>query len=229
MQSAATLPVHLFPVLTDGRSHDEPFYAVMGFAPTDHGLGSICRVSQKQVVNVAQHGGLAPLSWAIGPRTCAARQDPRARGAGARGARGATIREAPRPRRGDSLARVGRGDVSARRCRRRPRGAARRRRRPAARVARERSARRLGRGGRARARHAVRGSPRELRAPRDPAARAHRTAGAPRRGVRRGALALPRGVGAAHAKKNDFDAFAKPFALLLDAHPRARRRVAGER
>jgi len=61
VQSAATLPVHLFPVLTDGRSHDEPFYAVMGFAPTDHGLGSICRVSQKQVVNVAQRGGLAPV------------------------------------------------------------------------------------------------------------------------------------------------------------------------
>ena len=39
--------------------HDEPFYAVMGFAPTDDGLGMICRVSQKQVVNVAQHGGLA--------------------------------------------------------------------------------------------------------------------------------------------------------------------------
>jgi carboxypeptidase Taq len=62
VQSAATLPVHLFPVVTDeGRSHDEPFYAVMGFAPTDHGLGTICRVSQKQVVNVAQRGGLAPV------------------------------------------------------------------------------------------------------------------------------------------------------------------------
>jgi len=61
VQSAAPLPVHLFPVLTDGRSHDEAFYAVMGFAPTDHGLGVICRVSQKQVVNVAQHGGLAPV------------------------------------------------------------------------------------------------------------------------------------------------------------------------
>jgi carboxypeptidase Taq len=62
VQSAATLPVHLFPVITDGgRSHDEPFYAVMGFAPTEHGLGTICRVSQKQVVNVAQRGGLAPV------------------------------------------------------------------------------------------------------------------------------------------------------------------------
>ena len=62
VQSAATLPVHLFPELeTSGRGHDEPFYAVMGFAPTDHGLGIICRVSQKQVVNVAQRGGLAPV------------------------------------------------------------------------------------------------------------------------------------------------------------------------
>jgi carboxypeptidase Taq len=62
VQSVAILPVHLFPVLDEhGRRHDEPFYAVMGFAPTDHGLGIVCRVSQKQVVNVAQHGGLAPV------------------------------------------------------------------------------------------------------------------------------------------------------------------------
>jgi len=61
VQAAGTLPVHLFPVLADGRSHDEPFYAVMGFAPTAHGLATICRVSQKQVVNVAQHGGLAAV------------------------------------------------------------------------------------------------------------------------------------------------------------------------
>ncbi len=62
VQSATALPVHMFPVLdASGRAHNEPFYAVMGFAPTDHGLGIICRVSQKQVVNVAQHGGLAPV------------------------------------------------------------------------------------------------------------------------------------------------------------------------
>jgi carboxypeptidase Taq len=62
VQAAATLPVHLFPVLDDnGRTHEEPFYAVMGFAPTDHGLGIIARVSQKQVVNVAQRGGLAAV------------------------------------------------------------------------------------------------------------------------------------------------------------------------
>jgi len=62
VQSAGVLPVHLFPVLDErGRTHEEPFYAVMGFAPTDHGLGIIARVSQKQVVNVAQRGGLAAV------------------------------------------------------------------------------------------------------------------------------------------------------------------------
>jgi carboxypeptidase Taq len=62
VQAATSLPVHLFPVLDEqGRTHEEPFYAVMGFAPTDHGLGIIARVSQKQVVNVAQRGGLAAV------------------------------------------------------------------------------------------------------------------------------------------------------------------------
>ncbi|HVY65486.1 MAG TPA: carboxypeptidase M32 [Gammaproteobacteria bacterium] len=62
VQAAAALPVHLFPVLDErGRTHEEPFYAVMGFASTDHGLGIIARVSQKQVVNVAQRGGLAAV------------------------------------------------------------------------------------------------------------------------------------------------------------------------
>jgi len=62
VQAAGALPVHLFPVLDErGRKHEEPFYAVMGFATTDHGLGIIARVSQKQVVNVAQRGGLAAV------------------------------------------------------------------------------------------------------------------------------------------------------------------------
>ncbi len=52
-----------FPVLSEkaAASIGEPFYAVMGFAPTENGLGILCRVSQKQVVNVAQHGGLAAV------------------------------------------------------------------------------------------------------------------------------------------------------------------------
>lgn len=62
VQAVANLPVHEFPVVgAEGRVHYEPFYSVLGFAPTDHGLSMLCRVSQKQVVNVAQHGGLAPV------------------------------------------------------------------------------------------------------------------------------------------------------------------------
>jgi carboxypeptidase Taq len=62
VQAVTTLPVHLFPVVDEtGRVHSEPFYTVVGFAATEHGLGIICRVSQKQVVNVAQRGGLAAV------------------------------------------------------------------------------------------------------------------------------------------------------------------------
>ena len=69
LQTATRLPVHEFPVIeADGRVFGEPFYAVMGFAPTENGLGVVCRVSQKQVVNVAQHGGLAAMLVASPPR-----------------------------------------------------------------------------------------------------------------------------------------------------------------
>jgi carboxypeptidase Taq len=62
VQRAAPIPVFDFPVLDEhGDVTEEPFYTVMGFAPTDHGLGVLCRVSQKQVVNVAQRGGIAAL------------------------------------------------------------------------------------------------------------------------------------------------------------------------
>ncbi len=62
LQRSAPLPVFEFPTLTDeGSITEEPFYTVMGFTPTDHGLGVICRVSQKQVVNVAKRGGIAAL------------------------------------------------------------------------------------------------------------------------------------------------------------------------
>ena len=88
VQAAATLPVHLFPVLDEqGRTHEEPFYAVMGFAPTDHGLGIIARVSQKQVVNVAQRGGLAAVLVGYRPEDLeeldALARSGRSRGAGA--------------------------------------------------------------------------------------------------------------------------------------------------
>jgi carboxypeptidase Taq len=62
LQAATRLPVYEFPVAgPDGRMFGEPFYSVMGFAATDNGLGILCRVSQKQVVNVAQRGGLAAV------------------------------------------------------------------------------------------------------------------------------------------------------------------------
>src|SRR5258708_684630 len=62
LQTATRLPVYEFPVAgPDGRMFGEPFYTVMGFAATDNGLGIVCRVSQKQVVNVAQRGGLAAV------------------------------------------------------------------------------------------------------------------------------------------------------------------------
>jgi carboxypeptidase Taq len=65
----ARLPVHDFPVVGPGGTvFEEPFYSVMGFASTENGLGILCRVSQKQVVNVAQHGGLASVLIARPPR-----------------------------------------------------------------------------------------------------------------------------------------------------------------
>ncbi|HXJ00040.1 MAG TPA: carboxypeptidase M32, partial [Micropepsaceae bacterium] len=68
LQKAARLPVHEFPIVgPDGRVFGEPFYAVMGFAATENGLGTMCRVSQKQVVNVAQRGGLAAVLQASTP------------------------------------------------------------------------------------------------------------------------------------------------------------------
>jgi hypothetical protein len=59
VQQLATIPVREFPVLgPDGAVHREPFYVVMGFAASDDGIAIVARASQKQVVNVAQHGGL---------------------------------------------------------------------------------------------------------------------------------------------------------------------------
>jgi hypothetical protein len=58
VQQLVTLPVQAFPVLdAEGRVRSEPFYVVMGFVPSRYGVGLVARASQKQVVNVAQHGG----------------------------------------------------------------------------------------------------------------------------------------------------------------------------
>jgi hypothetical protein len=59
VQQLASIPVSEFPVLgPDGQVHVEPFYTVMGFAPTKYGVAVLGRASQKQVVNVAQRGGM---------------------------------------------------------------------------------------------------------------------------------------------------------------------------
>jgi hypothetical protein len=62
VQRLASIPVSEFPVLApDGSIHLEPFYTVMGFASTRYGLSILGRASQKQVVNVAQRGGMCAL------------------------------------------------------------------------------------------------------------------------------------------------------------------------
>lgn len=62
VQQLAAIPVSEFPVVAaDGEVRIEPFYVVMGFAPTHYGLAIIGRASQKQVVNVAQRGGMCTM------------------------------------------------------------------------------------------------------------------------------------------------------------------------
>jgi hypothetical protein len=59
VQQLASIPVSEFPVIgPEGAVVVEPFYTVMGFAPTKYGVALLGRASQKQVVNVAQRGGM---------------------------------------------------------------------------------------------------------------------------------------------------------------------------
>lgn len=59
VQQLASIPVSEFAVLGPNDTiHFEPFYVVMGFAPSKYGLSILGRASQKQVVNVAQRGGI---------------------------------------------------------------------------------------------------------------------------------------------------------------------------
>jgi hypothetical protein len=63
VQQVASIPVYEFPVLgPDGKVHSEPFYTVMGFAPSRFGLAILGRASQKQVVNVALRGGMCVVA-----------------------------------------------------------------------------------------------------------------------------------------------------------------------
>jgi hypothetical protein len=62
VQQLASIPVNEFPVVgPDGAVHVEPFYTVMGFVPSRYGLATLGRASQKQVVNVAQRGGMCAV------------------------------------------------------------------------------------------------------------------------------------------------------------------------
>jgi hypothetical protein len=68
VQQLASIPVSEFPVLgPDGRIHIEPFYTVMGFCPTKYGVSILGRASQKQVVNVAQRGGMCVIMFGRPP------------------------------------------------------------------------------------------------------------------------------------------------------------------
>ncbi len=62
VQRLARISVNEFPVVApDGSVSTEPFYTVMGFAPTKYGVAVLGRASQKQVVNVAQRGGMCSV------------------------------------------------------------------------------------------------------------------------------------------------------------------------
>jgi uncharacterized circularly permuted ATP-grasp superfamily protein len=68
-QQLASIPVYEFPVVSDeGEVHTEPFYTVMGFAPSKYGLAIMGRASQKQVVNVAQRGGMCVAAIGYPPQ-----------------------------------------------------------------------------------------------------------------------------------------------------------------
>ena len=81
VQQVATIPVREFPVLgPDGAVHAEPFYTVMGFAGNEEGVAVLARASQKQVVNVAQHGGICGvlIGRAVPPIGAAGAEGPEA-------------------------------------------------------------------------------------------------------------------------------------------------------
>jgi hypothetical protein len=72
VQRLASIPVAESPVREeDGSIHVEPFHVVMGFAPTKYGLSILGRASQKQVVNVAQRGGMCAVMTGYPPRLVA--------------------------------------------------------------------------------------------------------------------------------------------------------------
>lgn len=68
VQRLTSLPVHeLLVRAPDGGVVWEPYYVVLGFAPTPLGVAVLGRASQRHVVNIAQRGGL--LSAFVAPRS----------------------------------------------------------------------------------------------------------------------------------------------------------------
>ena len=62
LQRLAPIPVLEVPTLAeDGSLRPETFYHVMGFASSADGLAVLARASQRQVVNVAQRGGMCAV------------------------------------------------------------------------------------------------------------------------------------------------------------------------
>jgi hypothetical protein len=62
VQQVAPIPVKSFHVLDESdRLHVEPFYVVMGLAPSPYGVALVARASQQSVVNVAQQGGMCAV------------------------------------------------------------------------------------------------------------------------------------------------------------------------
>ena len=62
LQRLAAIPVLEVPALSaDGTLQPEPFYHVMGYASGPDGIAILARASQRQVVNVAQRGGMAAV------------------------------------------------------------------------------------------------------------------------------------------------------------------------
>lgn len=58
VQQTAKIPVKSFHVLDDsGQLKVEPFYVVMGIAPSHYGVAMLVRASHSNVVNIAQKGG----------------------------------------------------------------------------------------------------------------------------------------------------------------------------
>lgn len=62
VQRLARITAYEFPVVQSDRTISvQPFYMVVGFAPTKYGTAVLGRASQKQVVNVAQRGGMCAV------------------------------------------------------------------------------------------------------------------------------------------------------------------------